>query len=127
MRMTKKLAVITGGIALTGGLLAGGTGTAGAAPAAPQAASDCPAGWFCVWAGQNYTGHMQKVAGTNANLTQYSVFQNFQSWYNHGRSCDYKWFSETNYNGTSAVLARGSMGTSSTHYRQNSNKWVNCV
>ncbi|WP_338785448.1 peptidase inhibitor family I36 protein [Streptomyces sp. DG1A-41] len=54
--MTRKLAVMAGGIALTGGLLAGNTGVAGAAETAPQAASDCPSGWFCVWSGKNYTG-----------------------------------------------------------------------
>lgn len=74
------LAVMAGGIALTGGLLAGNTGTAGAAETAPQAASDCPSGWFCVWAGKNYTGRMHKVEGKNANLTGFVVFQGFKSW-----------------------------------------------
>ncbi|CAM5311609.1 MULTISPECIES: peptidase inhibitor family I36 protein [Streptomyces] len=92
--MTRKLTAMAGGIALTGGLLAGSAGAAGAAPATPKAPSDCPSGYFCVWAGQNYTGHRQQVAGTNKDLTQYSVFQNFKSWYNHGAKCDFEWYSD---------------------------------
>jgi hypothetical protein len=126
MRMAKKLAVMAGGMALTGGLLAGGAGTAGAAQAAPQAASDCPSGWFCVWAGKNYTGRMQKVEGRNADLTGFVVFQGFKSWYNHGKSCDYKWFGEKNFRGDSGVLARGARGTGDTVWAQDSNQWVNC-
>ncbi|MFF5969477.1 peptidase inhibitor family I36 protein [Streptomyces collinus] len=126
MRMAKKLAVMAGGMALTGGLLATGAGTAGAAEAAPQAASDCPSGWFCVWAGKNYTGRMQKVEGRNADLTGFVVFQGFKSWYNHGRSCDYKWFAEKNFRGDSDVLARGTRGTGDTVWAQDSNQWVNC-
>jgi len=126
VRMTRKFAAVASGIVLTGGLLAGSAGVASAAPAAPQAASDCPLGWFCVWSGKNYTGHMQKVAGKNADLTQFSVFQNFMSWYNHGRSCDYKWYGEKNYGGNSAVLAKGVKGTGDTHWNQKSNEWVNC-
>ncbi|MFJ8052906.1 peptidase inhibitor family I36 protein [Streptomyces luteogriseus] len=126
MRMTRKLAVMAGGIALTGGLLAGNAGTAGAAEASPQAASDCPSGWFCVWAGQNYTGHMQKVAGTNKDLTQYAVFQSFKSWYNHGASCDFKWFSAKNHGGSSGVIPRGYKTTDSASHYMKSNTWVNC-
>ncbi|MFI8896094.1 peptidase inhibitor family I36 protein [Streptomyces paradoxus] len=124
--MAKKLAVMAGGMALTGGLLAGGAGTAGAAQAAPQAASDCPSGWFCVWAGKNYTGRMQKVEGRNADLTGFVVFQGFKSWYNHGRSCDYKWYGEKNFRGNSDVLPRGNKGTGDTVWSQGSNQWVNC-
>ncbi|MFI8962654.1 peptidase inhibitor family I36 protein [Streptomyces sp. NPDC053493] len=129
MRMNRKLAALAGGIALTGGLLAGSAGTASAAPSAPSAASaasDCPSGWFCVWSGQNYTGHMQKVAGNNADLTGFSVFQGFKSWYNHGASCDYRWYGAKNYGGETAVVARGAKGTGATVWAQASNKWVNC-
>ncbi|EME97922.1 peptidase inhibitor family I36 protein [Streptomyces mobaraensis NBRC 13819 = DSM 40847] len=126
MRMTRKFAVLAGGVALTGGLLAGTAGVAGAASTAAQAASDCPAGYFCVWSGQNYTGHRQQVAGNNADLTKYSVFQGFKSWYNHGTSCDYQWYGAKNYHGDSAVLARGTKGTGGTVWNQGSNKWVNC-
>ncbi|MFI7406279.1 peptidase inhibitor family I36 protein [Streptomyces sp. NPDC049541] len=126
MRLTRKFAAVAGGIVLTGGLLVGGAGAASATQAAPQAASDCPAGWFCVWSGQNYTGHMQKVAGTNADLTQFSVFQDFQSWYNHGNSCDFKWYSATNYGGSSGVIPRGYKTYDSGHHYIKSNKWTNC-
>jgi hypothetical protein len=117
---------MAGGIALTGGLLAGTGGTAGAAEASPQAASDCPSGWFCVWAGKNYTGRMQKVEGKNADLTGFVVFQGFKSWYNHGKSCDYKWYTKKNYSGDSGVLARGVKGTGDAVWFQKSNQWVNC-
>ncbi|WP_033314002.1 peptidase inhibitor family I36 protein [Streptomyces iakyrus] len=126
MRMAKKLAVMAGGMALTGGLLATGAGTAGAAQAAPQAASDCPSGWFCVWAGKNYTGRMQKVEGRNADLTGFVVFQGFKSWYNHGKSCDYKWFTEKNHRGDNGVIPRGAKGTGDAVWFQKSNQWVNC-
>ncbi|MFD8655096.1 peptidase inhibitor family I36 protein [Streptomyces mirabilis] len=104
----------------------GSAGAASAAEATPHAASDCPSGYFCVWSGQNYTGHRQQVAGPNPDLTQFSVFQDFMSWYNHGTSCDYKWYDQTNYGGNSGVVARGAKGTGSTHWYEKSNKWVNC-
>ncbi|SHI09177.1 peptidase inhibitor family I36 protein [Streptomyces sp. 3214.6] len=123
MRMTKKFAALASGVLMTGGLLAG---SAGAAQAAPSASSDCPAGWFCVWAGQNYTGHMQKISGTNRDLTQYSVFQSFKSWYNHGNSCDLKWYSERDYGGSSSLVYKGyKTSTPESHYIK-SNTWVNC-
>ncbi|MEU4505307.1 MULTISPECIES: peptidase inhibitor family I36 protein [Streptomyces] len=127
MRMTRKLAAAVGGIALTGGLLAGGAGAAGAAEAAPAAAADCPSGWYCVWSGANYTGRMQKVEGNNADLTGFSVFQSFKSRYQHGKSCDFKWYSEKNYKGSSGVIKRGAKLTGSTTHFIKSNKWVNCV
>lgn len=126
MTMTRKLAVLATGVAMTGGLLAGTAGSAGAAQAAPSAASDCPSGWFCVWSGQNYTGRMQKVAGTNADLTKFAVFQNFKSWYNHGKSCDLRWYSAKNYGGSSGVVPRGYKETGSVSRYIKSNKWVNC-
>ncbi len=126
MRMTRKFAAVTSGIALTGGLLAGSAGIASAGQAAPRAASDCPSGWFCVWSGANYTGHMQKVAGSNDDLTQYSVFQDFRSWYNHGRSCDFKWYSEKNRHGSSGIFKKGDKDTNYGRYYIKSNTWVNC-
>ncbi|PZG71095.1 hypothetical protein C1I97_38340 [Streptomyces sp. NTH33] len=126
MSVTRKFAAMAGGIALIGGLLAGSAGAVSAAEATPQAASACPSGWFCVWSGKNYTGHMQKVAGKNADLTKYSVFQNFKSWYNHGKSCDYKWYVKKNHKGASGVIPRGAKGTGDRHWYQKSNKWVNC-
>ncbi|RCH65516.1 hypothetical protein DT019_27395 [Streptomyces sp. SDr-06] len=127
MRMTQKVAAMAGGIALTGGLLVGGAGAASAAQAVPQAASDCPAGYFCVWSGANYTGHRQQVAGTNNDLTQYSVFQDFRSWYNHGSSCDFVWYSEKNHGGSSGIIPRGWKVASdgAWHYIK-SNGWTNC-
>jgi hypothetical protein len=126
MRMTRKFAVMASGIVLAGGLLAGSAGAASAAQAVPQAASACPSGWFCVWSGQNYTGHMQKVAGNNPDLTKFSVFQDFRSYYNHGKSCDFEGFSKKNYHGSSGVAPRGDRGTDSTPGWVKSNKWVNC-
>ncbi|MEV8456697.1 peptidase inhibitor family I36 protein [Streptomyces sp. NPDC052095] len=127
MRTTRKFAAIAGGIALTGGLLAGGAGAAGAAEVTPTAASDCPSGWHCVWSGENYTGRMQKVEGNNADLTMFSVFQSFKSSYQHGKNCDFKWFSEKNYKGNSGTLKRGTRTTAPNPRYIKSNKWVNCV
>lgn len=125
MRMRKKLAATAAGVMLSGGLLAGTAG-AGAAQAAAQAPSDCPKGYFCVWSGQNYTGHRQQVAGTNKDLTKYAVFQKFKSWYNNGSSCDFKWYSGTNHSGSSGIISKGyKKSSTSTHYIK-SNTWVNC-
>ncbi|MGW1894695.1 peptidase inhibitor family I36 protein [Streptomyces sp. NPDC002004] len=124
--MTRKFAAVAGGVVLTGGLLAGSAGAAGAAQAAPQSASDCPSGYFCVWSGQNYTGHRQQVAGSNKDLTQYPVFQSFKSWYNHGTSCDFKWFSAKNYGGSSGIIPKGYKTSDSASHYIKSNTWVNC-
>ncbi|GAA1550755.1 MULTISPECIES: peptidase inhibitor family I36 protein [Streptomyces] len=123
MRVTKKFAAVAGGLALTGGLLVGG---AGAASAEPQAASDCPSGYFCVWSGSNYTGRRQQVAGTNKDLTGYTVFQSFKSWYNRGSSCDFKWFSEKNHSGSSSTVPRGFKKSDNAAHYIKSNTWVNC-
>ena len=127
MRMTRKFAAVASGIALTGGLLVTSAGTVGATEVTPTAASDCPSGWYCVWFGENYTGRMQKVEGNNANLTQFAVFQGFKSRYQHGKNCDFKWYSGTNYTGSSGIIKRGSKLTGSTTHFIKSNKWVNCV
>lgn len=131
MRMTRKFAAMASGIALTGGLLAGSASAAGAAEAtpkvAPKAASDCPPGWYCVWAGQNHSGRMQKVEGDNADLTPYTVFQSFKSRYQHGKSCDFKWYAEKNFKGESGIIKRGDKLSTSVPRSIKSNKWVNCV
>ncbi|MFJ6010796.1 peptidase inhibitor family I36 protein [Streptomyces sp. NPDC092952] len=127
MCTTRKFAAVAGGIALTGGLLAGGAGAAGAAEVAPTAASDCGEGWYCVWTGENYTGTKAQIAGNNADLTVYPIFQKFKSRYQHGRNCDFKWFSEKNYKGNSGVIKRGSKLTGPEIRTIKSNKWVNCV
>ncbi|RSS80076.1 peptidase inhibitor family I36 protein [Streptomyces sp. WAC06614] len=126
MCVSKKFAAVAGGVVLAGGLLAGTAGPAGAAPASPQAAADCPSGYFCVWSGQNYTGHRQQVAGSNNDLTPYSVFQNFKSWYNHGSSCDFTWYSEKNRGGSSGIIPKGSRTSDNASHYIKSNTWVNC-
>ncbi|CAL9275427.1 peptidase inhibitor family I36 protein [Streptomyces rochei] len=126
MNITRKLAVVATGVAMTGGLLATSAGAAQAAPAAPAAAKDCPSGWFCVWSGQNYTGRMQKVAGTNRDLTGFVVFQGFKSWYNHGASCDFKWYSAKNHGGSSGIVPRNYKKSDNAYHYIKSNTWVNC-
>jgi len=121
--MTRKFAAVAGGIMLTGGLLAGSAGAA-SAEVTPQAASDCPSGYFCVWAGSNYTGHRQQVAGSNADLTQYPVFQSFKSWYNHGASCNFKWYSAKNYGGSNGIIPKGSKTSDTVAHYMKSNTWV---
>ncbi|MEU6393057.1 peptidase inhibitor family I36 protein [Streptomyces sp. NPDC046939] len=119
-----RVAAVASGIVLTGGLLAGSAGAAGAAQAGAQAPGDCPSGYFCVWSGSNYTGHRQQVAGNNPDLTQYSVFQSFKSWYNHGASCDFKWYSAKNYGGSSGIIVKGHRESDSASHYMKSNKWV---
>ncbi|MCX5384373.1 peptidase inhibitor family I36 protein [Streptomyces sp. NBC_00083] len=123
MRTTGKLASVTGAVALTVGLLGASAGAAGAA-AVPQGAADCPSTYFCVWSGQNYTGHRQQVAGTNADLTKYAVFQSFKSWYNHGASCAFEWFSATQFRGSSGTIAKGYKTSDSVSHYMKSNKWA---
>ncbi|MGW1192079.1 peptidase inhibitor family I36 protein [Streptomyces sp. NPDC002559] len=108
MRMTRKFTAVASGIALPGGLLVSSAGTVGATEVTPTAASDCQSGWHCVWSGENCTGRMQKVEENNANLTMHSVFQSFESSYQHGKSCDFRWYSGTNYTGSGGIIERGS-------------------
>ncbi|MFI0815595.1 peptidase inhibitor family I36 protein [Streptomyces sp. NPDC021098] len=122
--MNRKVAAIAGGIVLTGGLLAGSAGAASASESTPSAASDCPSTYFCVWSGTNYTGHRQQVAGNNADLTQYSVFQNFKSYYNHGASCGFAWYLGKNYTEYGGTIPKGEKnpGNGTSAYIK-SNKW----
>ncbi|WP_223772162.1 peptidase inhibitor family I36 protein [Streptomyces huiliensis] len=126
--MTRKLASVVGGVVLTGGLLAGGAGIAGAAPGGAEAAKDCPSGYFCVWSGKNYTGHRQQVAGDNKDLTKYTVFRAFKSYYNHGSSCDFLGYSGKNHSGSPWLARKGAKDSlsGSGFWYTKSNKWTNC-
>ncbi|MER5552553.1 peptidase inhibitor family I36 protein [Streptomyces sp. NPDC002793] len=114
---------------VSGVVLMAGLGLGATSGTATAASSDCPKGWFCVWAGENYTGRMQKVQYDNANLSMYTVFANgFRSAFNNGNSCDVRVYSGKNYSGSLGTLARGEKGSSvdGDTLKILSNKWVNC-
>nr|WP_237525191.1 hypothetical protein [Streptomyces sp. SID5643] len=125
MRMAKKLAVMAGGMAPTGGLPATGAGTAGRAGRAAGGVG-LSVGLVLRLGRQELHRPHAEGRGRNADLTGFVVFQGFKSWYNHGKSCDYKWFTEKNHRGDSGVIPRGAKGTGDSVWFQKSNQWVNC-
>ncbi|MET7850516.1 peptidase inhibitor family I36 protein [Streptomyces avermitilis] len=98
--------LVRSGIALGGAALAavGALATAGPADAAW---SDCPAGSLCAYLGTDGSGDPGTVSGDNNNLLQYNKFNNAESLYNHGNSCNVRIFSGLNKTGSSYVLDRG--------------------
>ncbi|WP_372350813.1 peptidase inhibitor family I36 protein [Streptomyces sp. KL116D] len=119
---------IGGGIAAL--VLAGTafTSSAHAESFSATAASDCPPGWFCVWAGENYTAQMQKVEGNNTDLSRYTVFVHARSDFNNGRSCDVNLYGGKNYTNYLGTVKRGGKGAGVGHeIKILSNKWVNCT
>jgi hypothetical protein len=79
-----------------------------AVPSAAQAGwSDCPAGALCAYTATDGGGAPGKVTGDNADLLQYSKFNNAASLYNNGRNCNVAVYSKKNWTGTRKVLDRG--------------------
>ncbi|MFJ8590250.1 peptidase inhibitor family I36 protein [Streptomyces sp. NPDC093598] len=117
-----KAGVVSGTVLLAGLGLGATSGTAAAA------SGDCPKGWLCVWAGENYTGRMQKVEYDNADLSMHTVFANgFRSVFNNGNSCDVQLYGGKNYTTYLGKLERGQKGSSDEQtLKALSNKWVNC-
>jgi hypothetical protein len=111
-------------LALMGTVFAG---SAHAEDLSTKASSDCPSGWFCVWAGTDYTGRMQKVQYNNADLSQYTVFSHAKSAFNNGKSCDVELYGGKNYTNYLGTLKRGVKGPGTgAEIKILSNKWVNC-
>jgi hypothetical protein len=77
--------------------------------AAPASASysDCPSGGLCGYLGVNGSGTPGVVYGDNSNLLQYNKFNNAESLFNNGNSCNVRIYSGTGYTGYSYVLSRG--------------------
>ncbi|MFC8533018.1 peptidase inhibitor family I36 protein [Streptomyces sp. NPDC057249] len=97
----KKLAAVLGTAALAG------LGIAATATPASAAWSDCGSGNLCAYLSDNGVGDPGEVSGNNTNLEQYNKFNNAESLYNNGNSCDVIIYDERNYTGDSFILHRG--------------------
>lgn len=107
-----KLAAAFGAAALAG------LGIAATATPASAAWSDCSSGALCAYLGDNGSGDPGEVFGDNTNLEQYNKFNNAESVYNNGNSCDVRIYDERNYTGDYWVLERS-------HYVSNLDTWYN--
>ncbi|WP_327317357.1 peptidase inhibitor family I36 protein [Streptomyces sp. NBC_01235] len=123
----KKIAAAVGAAALAG------LGIAATATPASAAWSDCSSGALCAYLGDSGAGDPGEVFGDNTNLEQYNKFNNAESVYNNGNSCDVRIYDEQNYGGNSFVLHRGNAvynldtwydGTYADDLA--SNRWINC-
>ncbi|MFH8973320.1 peptidase inhibitor family I36 protein [Streptomyces sp. NPDC017890] len=117
--------------ATLGAVVLAGLGISATATPASAAWSDCDPGALCAYLSDNGGGTPGQVFGDNANLEQYDKFNNAESLYNNGNSCDAHIFDETNYRGNNFILGRGWMignldGVYSGTYADDvaSNKWV---
>ncbi|GAA5212810.1 MULTISPECIES: peptidase inhibitor family I36 protein [Streptomyces] len=97
----KKIAAVLGAAALAG------LGIAATATPASAAWTDCSSGALCAYLGDNGSGDPGEVFGDNTNLLQYNKFNNAESVYNNGNSCNVRIYNGTNYSGSSFVLLRG--------------------
>ncbi|MEU3900439.1 peptidase inhibitor family I36 protein [Streptomyces sp. NPDC045251] len=97
----KKIAAALGAATLAG------LGIFATATPASAAWSDCDSGALCAYLSDNGGGTPGQVFGTNSNLLQYNKFDNAESLYNNGNSCDAHIFDETNFNGNNFILGRG--------------------
>jgi hypothetical protein len=79
------------------------------ATAAPANAGlqHCSSGALCAYLGENGAGDPGEVFGNNANLHQYNKFDNAESLYNNGNSCNVRVYSKINYAGTSRTIPMG--------------------
>ncbi len=82
-------------------------GTVATAGTSHASWSECPAGALCAYLGTNGSGAPGKVYNDNSNLLQYNKFNNAESLYNNGNSCNVRIFSGTGYTGSNYVLSRG--------------------
>ncbi|MFB7083854.1 peptidase inhibitor family I36 protein [Streptomyces sp. NPDC056296] len=97
----KKIAAVLGAAALAG------LGIAATATPASAAYSDCSSGALCAYLGDHGAGDPGEVFGDNRDLLQYSKFNNAESLYNNGNSCNVRIYNGLNYSGDSYVLPRG--------------------
>jgi hypothetical protein len=79
----------------------------GVASPANADVDDCPAGALCAWLGEWGTYARGQVYQNNSNLLQYNTFNNAESIWNNGNSCNVRVYNGTNYSGSSYVLQRG--------------------
>ncbi len=74
----------------------------------PQAYTDCPAGWLCLWHDEGYLGRMLEFqsVGYWQNLTDYGFNDQMSSWRNR-TSHDAEWSYDINGGGTTRCMASG--------------------
>ncbi|MFB7509630.1 peptidase inhibitor family I36 protein [Streptomyces broussonetiae] len=70
---------------LAAALLAAGALATAPAPASATSAAACPAGYFCVWTGPNFTGQRFTFSGDDEEWES-AVSHKDTSWANHGVS-----------------------------------------
>ncbi|WP_419996689.1 peptidase inhibitor family I36 protein [Streptomyces boninensis] len=122
-----KRTIAKAAIALSGAALAAAATLATAGPA-NAAWSDCPDGGLCAYLGDDGAGTPGVVYGDNKDLLQYYKFDNADSIYNNGNSCNVRIYNGRNYTGSSFVLDNGWMAPNlSSTYKDDvsSNNW--CV
>jgi hypothetical protein len=90
-----------------GAAVLAGLGVAATATPASAAYSQCESGALCAYLYDSGTGTPGQVFGNNTNLEQYDKFNNAESVFNNGNSCDVHIYDERNYAGTNALLKRG--------------------
>ncbi|NNN31379.1 peptidase inhibitor family I36 protein [Streptomyces sp. S3(2020)] len=116
--------------ALIGAAALAGLGIAATATPANAAWSDCDSGALCAYLGDYGYGTPGQVFGNNTNLEQYNKFNNAESVFNNGNSCDVRLYDEQNYGGNNVILKRGyivrDLDTEASTFAQDiaSNYWV---
>ncbi|MGW0456739.1 peptidase inhibitor family I36 protein [Streptomyces tendae] len=120
-----KIAAAFGAAALAG------LGIAATATPASAAWSDCDSGALCAYLSDGGGGTPGQVFGNNTNLEQYNKFNNAESVYNNGNSCDVRIYDERNYTGNYWILERGYVVSNLDAFRNGdfaddlaSNQWV---
>ncbi|MBC9725782.1 peptidase inhibitor family I36 protein [Streptomyces sp. TRM68367] len=96
-----KIATAFGAAALAG------LGIAATATPANASYAQCDSGALCAYLGDGGAGSPGQVFGDNRDLLQYNKFNNAESVYNNGKSCNVRIYDEPNYRGDSFVLSRG--------------------
>ena len=90
-----------------GAAVLAGLGIAATATPASAAYSQCDSGALCAYLYDSGVGTPGQVFGNNTNLEQYDKFNNAESVYNNGNSCDVHIYNQQNYGGTVGLLKRG--------------------
>ncbi|MFH8442869.1 peptidase inhibitor family I36 protein [Streptomyces sp. NPDC018026] len=98
-----RIAAAFGAVALAG------LGIAATATPASASWSDCDSGALCAYLGDSGAGTPGQVFGNNTDLLQYNKFDNAESLYNNGNSCDVHIHDELSYRGDSFTLHRGNV------------------
>ncbi|MDO0935737.1 peptidase inhibitor family I36 protein [Streptomyces sp. DG2A-72] len=122
-----KIAAVVGAAALAG------LGIAATATPANAAWSDCSSGALCAYLSDNGGGDPGEVFGDNTNLLQFNKFDNAESVYNNGNSCDVRIYDQTGYSGNSFILHRARVVSNLDTWMNGnfaddvaSNRWINC-